>query len=209
MKKLILALILLVAPFLATAASHQDYSFLNVTSLQVSNVAAISNHIMFPLMTNIISTYWTNLQGNLVGVTNAGNVVTLVKDVPLWSDSEGRVQVTLVGSTDLTTTNNPISAVSLSGKILGGAGANSSVTFVLSPIWKDPKNTTGIPFVATTHDWSVAVTAAAGTVTFATNAPMWKWPGAWGLRVRSIVDSDTDYTGNVWVQSLDLSGFKP
>lgn len=209
MKKFILSLAL-ITPLVTFAADHQTASFLNVTSLQVSNVAAISNHVMYPLMTNIISTYWTNLQGTLVGVTNAGNVATLLKDVPLWSDSFGRVPVIQQLAVQGSTTNFlNISPATVYIKLLGGAAANSSVTFTFTPIWKNPAKQSGTPYVATTLDWSVVVTAAAGTVTLATNAPIHLWPGAWGMRVRSIVNSDTDYTGNVWVQDLDLDGFKP
>jgi hypothetical protein len=209
MKKFILSLALAL-PLAADAASHQDMSFLNVQSLQVSNVAAITNHIMYPLMTNIIGTTWTNNSGTLVTVTNAGNTAMLVKDVPLWSDQNGRTPILQIQSVPGSLTNYAnISPATISGKILGGAAANSAVTFVFTPIWKDPRNTEGIPFIATTHDWSFAVTGASGTVTFATNAPIYLWPGAWGMRVRSIVNADTDFTGNVWIQELDLSGFKP
>lgn len=217
MKKFISSVALSLVALAAFAQDHRSQSFLNQTSLQVSNVAAISNLVMFPGMTNIFGTQWTNNAGTRTGVTAAGNTTQLLKDVNLWVARDGEFILSQISSIPGTQTNYQyITAATLSGKILGGAAANSSVTFVFTPVWHDdPPITIGTntapvtPFIATTHDWSVAVTAASGVVTFATNAPTYMWAGAKKLRVRSIVNSDTDFTGNVWVQDLTLNGFIP
>lgn len=210
MKKLLSSIGLSLICLVASAQDHRSQSFLNQLSLQVSNVASISNLVMFPGMTNIFGTYWTNNAGTRVGVTTAGNTVQLLRDVNLWADRDGRVPVWQFQAVPGTQTNYlNISPATLYIKMIGGAAANSSVTFVFTPSWDGATPAGKTPYVATAHDWSVVVTAAAGTVTFATNAPMYLWPGAKSLRVRSIVNSDTDFTGNVYVTDLSLNGFVP
>lgn len=208
--KYLLGLALAMVSFGISAQDHISASFLNVKSLQVSNVAAISNITMFAGMTNIFGTRWTNNAGTAVLVTNAGNTAKLLRDVPLWADSLGRTPVTQIYSVPGTQTNFlNISPFTISGKLIGGAGANSAVTFVVTPYWKDIPDD-GSTFVATTHDFTFAVTAASGVVTFATNVTAAvNWAGAKGCRIRSIVNSDTDYTGGVYITDLDLTGFRP
>lgn len=208
--KYILTLALALVTFGASAQTHISQSFLNVKSLQVSNVASISNITMFAGMTNIFGTRWTNSAGVALLVTNAGNTVKLLKDVSLWSDREGNWPVRQIYSVPGTQTNFlNVTPFTISGRFIGGAGANSAVTFVVTPFWKDIPDD-GSTFVATTHDFTFAVTGAAGAVTFSTNiVSAVNWAGAKGCRIRSIVDGDTDYTGNVIITDLDLSGFRP
>ncbi len=214
MMKKIIALVGLVAMVLIGNVSAQNHfagSFLNdrIISLQVSNVAAISNLVMWPGQSNIFGGRWTNSAGVAVNVTNAGNTVALLKDVPLSSDRDGRVPFTQFYPLQGTTTNfNIVTPFTISGRIIGGSGANATITFTFTPFWKDrPDN--GTTFTATTHDFTLPITSAAGVVTFATNVNFTAWAGAKGVRVRSIVNADTDYTGGIYVTDLDLSYFKP
>jgi hypothetical protein len=208
--KYLITLVLALATFTASAQTHISQSFLNVKSLQVSNVAAISNITMFAGMSNIFGGRWTNNAGTAVNVTNAGNTVKLLRDVQLWADRDGNWPIRQIYSVPGTQTNYlNISPFTISGKLIGGAGANSAVTFVLTPYWKDIPDD-GSTFIATTHDFSFAVTAASGVVTFATNiVNAGNWAGAKGVRVRSIVNGDTDYTGGVYITDLDLTGYRP
>ncbi len=213
MMKKIIALVGLVFTLALSvqAQNHYSGSFLNdrIISLQVSNVAAISNLVMWPGQSNIFGGRWTNSAGVAVNVTNAGNTVALLKDVPLSSDREGRIAFTQYYPFQGSTTNfNIVTPFTISGRIIGGAGANATITFTFSPYWKDrPDN--GSTFVATTHDFTLPITSAAGVVTFATNVNFTAWAGAKGVRVRSIVNADTDFTGGIYVTDLDLSYFKP
>ncbi len=212
MKKIIVLVGLVMTLALgASAQNHFVGSFLDskISSLQVSNVAAISNLVMFPGMSNIFGGRWTNSAGTAVNVTTAGNTVRLLSDVALTSDREGNIPLRQIYSVPGTQTNYVnISPFTISGRLIGGAGANSAVTFVFTPYWKDrPDN--GSTFVATTHDFSYAVTAASGVVTFATNVALPHWSGAKGVRVRSIVNADTDFTGGVYITDLDLSYWRP
>lgn len=208
--KLILSFVLAMVSLSVSAQTHISQSFLNVKSLQVSNVAAVSNLVMWPGMSNIFGGRWTNNAGTAVNVTAAGNTTKLLKDVSLWSDRDGAWPIRQFASVPGTQTNYlTVSPFTISGKLIGGAGANSAVTFVVTPYWKDVPDD-GSTFVATTHDFSFAVTAASGVVTFATNiVTAVNWAGAKGCRVRSIVNADTDYTGGVYITDLDLTGFRP
>jgi len=194
----------------ASAQSHISQSFLNVKSLQVSNVAAISNITMYAGMTNIFGTRWTNNAGTAVLVTNAGNTAKLVRDVQLWSDRNGNVPISQIYVGPIGTTNFlNISPFTISGKLIGGSGANASITFTVTPFWKDIPDD-GSTFVADTHDFSFVVTSAAGAVTFSTNiVKAVNWAGAKGCRIRSIVNADTDFTGGISITDLDLTGFRP
>jgi hypothetical protein len=209
--KYLITLMLALATFGASAQSHLSESFLNVKSLQVSNVAAVSNLTMFVGMSNIFGGRWTNNAGVAIDVTNAGNTVKVLRDVRLWADRDGNVPIKQIASVPGTQTNYlNISPFTISGRFIGGAGANSAVTFVFTPFWKDIGED-GNTFVASTHDFSFAVTAVASSVvTFATNVTAAvNWAGAKGVRVRSIVNADTDFTGGIYITDLDLSGFRP
>lgn len=90
-------------------------------------------------------------------------------------------------------------------RLHGGSGANSAVTFVFQPLWD------GVTApINTTDDWSVALTATTSTVVdLATNVPLWRWPGAAGLRLKSIVNGDTDATSQITVTKCSINGFRP
>ena len=208
--KYLFTLILALSTLGASAQTHISQSFLNVKSLQVSNVAAVSNLVLSAGMSNIFGGRWTNNAGTAVNVTNAGNTVKLLNDVRLWADRDGNVPIRQVNSVPGTQTNYMyVAPFTISGKLIGGSGANSAVTFVVTPFWKDVPDD-GSTFVATTHDFTFAVTAASGVVTFATNVvSAVNWAGAKGCRIRSIVNGDTDFTGGVYITDLDLTGFRP
>ena len=209
--KYLLGLALAMVSFGVSAQNHLAQSFLNVKSLHVSNTLAISNITMFPGMTNILGVRYTNFAGTGISVAAAGNTVKLLRDVQLWSDKNGNWPVTQIASVPGTTTNYlNISPFTVSGRIFGASGANSAVTFVLTPYWDDIPDD-GTTFVATTHDFTFAVTAVASSaVTFATNiVGAVNWAGAKGVRVRSIVNSDTDASSGVYIHELKLSGFRP
>ena len=203
-------LILALSTLGASAQSHISQSFLNVKSLQVSNVAAISNITMYAGMTNIFGTRWTNNAGTAVLVSAAGNTAKLVRDTLLWSDRNGNIPLTQIYSVPGTQTNFlNISPFTISGKLIGGASANASITFTVTPFWKDIPDD-GSTFITDTHDFTFVVTSAAGVVTFATNVvKAVNWAGAKGCRIKSIVNADTDFAGGITITDLDLTGFRP
>ena len=192
----------------ASAQNHVSQNFLNVLSLNVSNNLSISNLTSFAGMTNILGVTWTNLLGTRQTVTAAGDTTKLLNDVSLWSDRNGNPYVALGAyqSNGNTSTNaNPVGPANLFLRLHGGSGANSAVTFVFQPLWDGSTAP-----AATTDDWSVALTATTTTpVTLATNVPFYRWPGAKGLRLKSIVNSDTDASSQVTVTAIQLNGFRP
>lgn len=209
--KYLFTLVLALATFGASAQSFISQSFLNVKSLHVSNTLSISNLVLFPGQTNILGVRYTNSAGTGISVAAAGNTVKLLKDVSLWADRDGNVPVRQIWSVPGTVTNYlNISPFTVSGRIFGASGANAAVTFVLTPFWDDVGDD-GTTFVATTHDFTFAVTAVASSaVTFATNiVNAVNWAGAKGVRVRSIVNGDTDASSGVYVHELKLSGYRP
>lgn len=209
--KYLFTLVLAFATFGASAQSFISQSFLNVKSLHVSNTLSISNLVMWPGMTNILGVRYTNSAGTGISVAAAGNTVKLLKDVSLWADRDGHWPITQIFATPGTATNYlNISPFTVSGRIFGASGANAAVTFVLTPFWDDVSDD-GTTFVATTHDFTFAVTSVASSaVTFATNiVTAVNWAGAKGVRVRSIVNADTDASSGVYVHELKLSGYRP
>lgn len=209
--KYLFTLILALSTFGASAQSHISQSFLNVKSLHVSNTLSISNLVMWPGMTNILGVRYTNNAAVGVSVSTAGNTVKFLKDVALWSDRNGNVPITQIYAGPIGTTNFiNIAPFTISGRIAGASGANAAVTFVLTPYWNDIPDD-GTTFVATTHDFTFAVTAVASSaVTFATNiVGAVNWAGAKGVRVRSIVNGDTDASSGIYVHELNLTGFRP
>jgi hypothetical protein len=159
-------------------------------------------------MTNIQGTVWTNNAGTRLEVTNAGNTVRFFKDATLWSDRDGRVPITFFSvapNVAHSTNASVVNAATMYLQIQGASGANSAVTFVFTPLWDGDS-----PPLVTVDDWSVAVTAVASAQTsLATNVPLWRWPGAKKLRLKSIVNSDTDASSGVYVNKVSLNGFVP
>jgi hypothetical protein len=191
----------------ASAQSYLSQSFLNVSSLLVSNTLTVSNLVNFPGQTNVLGVRWTNSAGTGISVTNAGNTTALIKDVNLWSRRDGDWWVPQFGTTTGIVTNTASSPINIYVKLLtGGSGANAAVTFTFVPIYDGDET----PVVGTAMNWSFAVTASTtSSVTVATNAPMYLWPGAKKLRLLSIVNGDTDALSQVWVQKVSLNGYVP
>ena len=198
MKNLLVVALVALASALSAKAQHLSQSFLVQRSIHVTNTIPITNLVSFPGMTNILGTVYTNGAGTRLEVTNAGNTVNLLRDVSLWADRNG---VPFARSD----TNRYDGPATLFIKLQGGSGANAAVTFVFTPIWDG-----ATPPLVTGDDWSVAVTAVASAqTTLATNAPFYRWPGAKNLRLKSIVNADTDASSGVFVNQCSLNGFVP
>jgi len=194
----------------ANAQVHNVRSFLNVRSLQLSNNTSVvfSNIASFPGMSNVFGIVYTNNAGSQVRITNAADYTKLANDVNLWGDRDGSPISYYFPSNTITalSTNAAVfSSATLFISMICGSAANSAVTFVFQPMWDGVQAPSG-----TADDWSVAVTAStSSTVTLATNAPMWRWPGAKALRLKSIINADTDGAGEVKVTKAAIVGFVP
>ena len=199
--KHLLALLGLILPLAVTAQNFLSQDFLNVRSVQVTNGIGATNLNSFGVAaTNFNGIVYTNLAGTRLETGTTNNTFNLFKDAQLWADRNGRPFMGIE-------TNNMVSTSpgSVFLKLVGGSGANAAVTFVFRPVVDGQNEST-----AAADTWSVALTATTTTpVTLRTNVPFYLWPGCKGLRLRSIVNGDTDASSGVFVQECSLNGFLP
>lgn len=205
MKKLIMIGLLLGATAVSQAqVAARSYKFLssNIQSVLVTNTFAISNVLSSAnLSTNKVGTIWTNTYG--VGtVAAAGDTTKLLSDVPLWSLRNGE------GAWPVVTTNissvYPPSYATFAATIRAQSGAGAALTFTVVPLFGNAEATSAI------NHWTFSMTPVASTtVVLTTNVPMYQWPGATALRIRRIVNEDTDATSAVVVSDISLNGYVP
>ncbi len=186
---------------------HVSDSFLTVRSLVVSNTISATNLSIVDgtLTTNPAGLVFTNLYGTRVVVTaSAYTNVNMFRTVPLYSLRDGAAPFRqLLDSTNQISASVPFANVSVS--IAGGSGANVATSFVLSPVYDGD-----YPSTAAGDDFIFVVTPnGATTVTVATNLPIWRWPGAQGLTVKSITAGDTDASSQVVIKALKLNAWRP
>lgn len=207
MNKFILSGALVLVSFVASAQDFLSQSFLLQKSLLVSNTLTVSNLVNFAGQSNVFGVRWTNRSDVGISVTGAANYVKLIGDVELWARKDGDWWGPTFAASNGAITNAAHSPANVFVRLLtGGSGANAAVTFTFCPIWDDDET----PAVGTTHNWSFAVTASTTTsVTIATNAPFYLWPGAKKLRLLSIVNGDTDASSQVWIDRISLNGYRP
>ncbi len=202
----VLAAIGLASPVLAQ--THHEINFLApVSSITLTNLKQYTN-IFSPnlatVTTNVVGLTYTNLIGSQV-VVAAGDSTALTVDVPLWSDRNGNVPMTsLVDSTNFVGVAR--SAMTINVHILsGGSGANSAVNFTFVPLPDGVHEST-----LTSDRFIFAVTAnTTSEVDISTNCPMWNWAGYKTLRLKTAVNTDTDASSQVVVDSITLNGFVP
>ncbi len=217
MKKLLSILTVCGFVLAASAQNHVSQSFLNATSVSVSNLFQVTNLLAFNAHggTNRFATYFTNLNGVYSAATNYNNGpalagLNLLKDANLWTDRNGNYWPNGFNTFHQLSTNVVVNPINLLLRVHGGAGANSTVTFLFAPVWDETGPDATDTYATTADHWSVAVTAAGTTpVILATNVPVWRWPGAKGLRLERIVNADTDADSLVWVTRCKLNGFRP
>lgn len=188
-------------------AKHNSRKFLAVPAVYATNVLQITNFSTAGSVgTNKSGTIYTNGSGTRVVVSAAGAGATknLLQDVPLWTTKEG-----LPAWSDGTTNGESIlynrSYGTVSVTMAADSGANAAVSFVVTPLWN------GVNEASEAADlWTFAFTPTASTThTFSTNAPLHKWPGAKALRLKRIVNADTDATSTVIITDVSLNGFGP
>ncbi len=189
----VLAAIGLASPVLAQ--THHEINFLApVSSITLTNLKQYTN-IFSPnlatVTTNVVGLTYTNLIGSQV-VVAAGDSTALTVDVPLWSDRNGNVPMTsLVDSTNFVG--------------VARSGANSAVNFTFVPLPDGVHEST-----LTSDRFIFGVTAnTTSEVDISTNCPMWNWAGYKTLRLKTAVNTDTDASSQVVVDSITLNGFVP
>lgn len=195
---------------LVQAEAPQSRKFLAVQAIYSTNTANITNlNTAVSVGTNFVGTAFTNL-GRLVVINttsastnvNASRINPL-QDVALWS-LDGGAPPWSTGSTNGSITYNQ-SYATLTVTMTGGAGADSAIPFVFTPVFNGVNEAT-----ETANEWTVGFTPTASTrTTLSTNVPLWRWPGAAKLRLRRIVNTDTTAAGHVIIEDISLNGFPP
>lgn len=212
--KLLIALGALLAalalPARSAAAEYHAQSFLNVQAVYLTNTFNPTNLATAGSVgTNIVGLILTNDGTRLVVSATAGSRINPFKDVALWSLTDG------TGPWNTGNTNGvmtwPYSYATLSVSWTAGSGANSAISFLVTPIYaKTSQRPRGREATATAEEWTFAFTpTASASQTLSTNVPLWRWPGAAGLRLRRAVNADTDASSQVIVEDISLNGYPP
>lgn len=211
-KYLILGLAFGLASFLPAAAQapHRSQSFLNVQAVVLTNTWNPTNLLTTGSVgTNIIGLIYTNDSARVVvsSSTSSNNAVTRknpFKDVELWACTDGRGAWSEGSTNGLGILYNQ-SFATISVTMTNGSGANTAIPFVFTPLYNGRNEAT-----AAAEQWTATFTPTASSVqTLATNVPLYRWPGAAGLRLRWAANPDTDADGQVTILDLSLNGFKP
>lgn len=185
-------------------ARHYSFSFLpsGITAVYVTNTLALTNlNTAGTAGTNVAGLVYTN-SGTQV-VVGSGDYQPLLNDVNLWIPRDGRnwTPAQTNGLIDFHVVDVP---ATLSMTYSSGSGANAAVTFVCVPMIDDTREVNANP-------WTFSFTAVASQTgtTVSTNAyKLWEWPGAKKIRIRRIVNADTDASSQVVITALQLNGYK-
>ncbi|TSA41089.1 MAG: hypothetical protein D4R57_01035 [Verrucomicrobiales bacterium] len=186
----------------ANAVEFKKQSFLNVSAIYLTNTFNPTN-----LATaGSVGTNW-------VGLTYTNNGVQFTADGTNQARANPFKDVNLFALTTGETAYNPStngvnfiqSYATITATMTAGSGADSAIAFVATPLYDGVNEAT-----EAAEQWTFAFTpTVSSTQTFATNAPLYRWPGAAKLRIRRIVNSDTTASGNVILKELNLNGFPP
>jgi hypothetical protein len=210
MKKLFIGLVALVTVVSAQAqVPHRTFSFINTDykSIGVTNLVAVTNLFTANARTtNMLNTVVTNSSGTRRVLTNS--TVNLLQDVPLWSLRDG--------SMPMLATNTGVAMprptyVTLSATTTAGAGAVGVLSLLITPIYGNNRITgRGNEVTPTGEEWAVSFLPTASTLTtLTTNVPIYRWPGASGLRLRRMVNTATAADSEVHVIDLSVNGYVP
>lgn len=183
-------------------ARHYSFSFLpsGITAVYVTNTLALTNlSTAGTAGTNVAGLVYTN-SGTQV-IVGSGDYQPLLNDVNLWIPRDGRFWN--VATNDTLTAVYDIPA-NVSVTYSSGSGANAAVTFVMVPMADDTREVN-----ADAWTWSFTAVASQVNTTISTNANwLQRWPGAKKLRIRRVVNADTDASSQVVITALQLNGYK-
>lgn len=214
MKKilLILGLVSSMVSAQAQVQRHLVQSFINATSITVSNTVSVTNLLSLATQgsvgpgTNTWNITFTNYAGVAEVVTNNASITNtiftyenynLLGSAFLWEGATHAAQA-------LSNSTNGPTYSSVMIKLIGQSGANAAVNFTFVPLPDGINEST-----ASADTWVVGVTANTTTpVCVFTNVPA-RFIGCAKLRLRSVVNTDTDATSKVDILNCALIGFPP
>lgn len=209
MKNILIAM--LAATTVAQAADLRSISLLGaVSSVMVSNTIAPTNLVGATITTNVQGTVFTNLAGTKITVSAAGSGAT--QNTLGQADLQPFLLTPNVNSNGTFTAGSyqPTYAT-FSAKLKANSGANAAVTFVLAPV-PDGANM----LTEASYEWAFSFTPTASTThVIATNVPLVNWPGPLpttgmkAIRLKRIVNADTDASSDVYVSDCYLNTVVP
>lgn len=203
-----IALAIGVGALSANAQNFRSINFLLVPSITLTNTKCYTNIISPNLggtTTNIVGLIWTNFSGAQV-VAGTNDTTQLTTDVSLWGDRDGMPPLMFIAPTNQAYASGYLGTWNIAVHILsGGSGANSAVNFTIVPVPDGVHEST-----ISGDQFSFGVTAVTTSeVTLFTNAPAYKWAGCKSIRLKTAVNTDTDASSQVVVDSVTLNGFIP
>lgn len=202
------ALLLLALP--ARGGEFEAQSFLNVQAVYLTNHLNPTNlATASALGTNKVGTLFTNDNALVTVTATVGTRVNPFKDVALWVRNDGSPPFNIVPTNTLTTIPQSSDAT-VSVTWTAGSGANSAINFVVTPLYGSRKPNRSEEATVAGEQWTFAFTpTASARQTLSTNVPLWRWPGAKGLRMRYAYNADTDANGHVIMEECILNGYSP
>jgi hypothetical protein len=211
MKKLIFGIVLAVAFLAGTvqAQNHVSQSFINATSLSVSNAMGITNllstYLAGSIGTNITGTLFTNLFGQRMIVATSASTTNvlianqnLLKDVSLWGSTDG-IPLPLTNSAVAVGLYN----ASIFIRVMGDTAHAGALTFYFTAVPDGENENTATVLTAT------ATVSGATVVTSLTPLNMNQLIGCKSLRLRAITDADATRNNYATVLDCKLVGFRP
>lgn len=203
-----LALVLFALVLPARGGEFEAQSFLNVQAVYLTNHLNPTNLVTAGAAgTNKVGTLFTNDNALVTVTATVGGRINPFKDVALWVRNDGSPAYNIMS----TNTGIPqMSDATISVTWTAGSGANTAIPFVVTPLYGSRKSNRSEEATAAGEQWTFAFTpTASSTQTLITNVPLWRWPGAKGLRMRYIHNPDADASANVILQECLLNGYSP
>lgn len=211
MNKIIIAALAALSITTASALDVRSISLLGgVSSVMASNNIQPTNLVGAVITTNLQGTVFTNLAGTRITVSAAGSGAT--QNTLGQADLQPFILQPLVNSNGTFTVGGlQPSYATFSAKIKANSGANAAVTFTLAPV-PDGANMLTEP----SFEWSFSFTPTASTThVIATNVPLATWPGPMttagmkAIRLKRIVNADTDASSDVYISDCYLNTIVP
>lgn len=206
------AMVALTLSVFGQAWTEQSFIAQDITWLTVSNnVFGITNLYSFVSRgTNAQGLTYTNGSGRrvLIGPGTNDYKNLLAESVNLWSDKDGNwwKPVTLSNYVNEVWSPTPMTVVIRAVGKNTTSSSGQSLVFNFVPVYDGTKTNESNQAADL---WAVAVNQNGTTpIVISTNAPTWRWPGARGMRLRDIYDTDVSSDG-MWVQKCSLVGYKP
>lgn len=167
-----------------------------IKSVWVTNTVSVTNLSVGTLPNKAGLIYTNTANTRFIVTASAYTNVNLLGSAKLPYPADGRSWAPPTNY--LSTAAGLVSPAQVVIAYTSGSGANSAVTCVAHPKYKNGG-------IDTDTSWTFAFTPTANSSKIVTtNAPLWLWPGADELVLARIVNADTDANGQVVIRNISL-----